>query len=312
MFKNAEGKVRSGWKIAAALGSVFVILMIVETILGVVLMVPLIGSLDLFSSDSFSSFYNALYDEIMEWAWLLYILQALIMIAVPVFTWKVILKRRLGDMGLTRLRVKELLWGLLLGAVSITAVFLLLMAFGVVRVVSWTPVPSADTYLYLVIFILVGISEEVFFRGYSVSALRQTRSIPVIFIASALVFALMHAANPGFNFSAFINIFIIGLLFTYTYMKSGNIWMPIGFHITWNYVQCSVFGLNTSGIGAKGLIDVVYTQTGFLGGGEFGPEDSLFSTVVALLCFLFVKWYYRKSTLDFLAMDGAPPVRPEP
>lgn len=312
MFKNAEGKVRSGWKIAAALGSFFVILMIVETMLAVVLLVPLIGSLDSFSSGSFSSLYNTLYDELMEWAWLLYILQALVMIAVPVFAWKVIIKRKLGDMGLTRLRVKELLWGLLLGAVSITLVFLLLMAFGVVRVVSWTPVPSADTYLYLVIFILVGVSEEVFFRGYSVSALRQTRSIPVIFIASSLVFALMHAANPGFNFSAFINIFIIGLLFTYAYMKSGNIWMPIGFHITWNYVQCGVFGLNTSGIGARGLIDVVYTQTGFLGGGEFGPEDSLFSTVVILLCFLFVKWYYRKSTLDFLAIDGAPLVRPEP
>lgn len=303
MFKNSQGKVRSGWKIAAALGSFFVLLMILEFVIAFVLMFTVVGS-----TNSISSLYDTLYERMMEWSWLLNILQTIIMIAVAVFAWKVIFKRRLGRMGLTRIKGKELLWGLLLGAASITIVFALLLAFGIVRVESWVPQASRDTFLYLILFILVGIAEETFFRGYCVSVLRQTRQIPLIFIVSSVVFSLTHILNPGYSFTAFVNIAIVGLLFAYMYMKSGNIWMPIGFHITWNYFQGCVFGLSTSGIGVKGLITSEYAQYNFLGGSSFGPEDGLLATVVLLVCFLFVKWYYRKSSLDFLAMDDSRPL----
>jgi membrane protease YdiL (CAAX protease family) len=300
MFKNAEGKVRSGWKIAAALGSFFVILMVVETIVAMVLMFTVVGS-----ADSIWALYDKLLEQMMAWSWLLSIFQTVVMIAVAVFTWKVIFKRKLSSMGLPRIRkhAKELGWGLLLGAVSMTLVFLLLLATGLIKVESWIPKVSADTFLYLLIFILVGISEETFSRGYCMSVMRQTRSAALIFIVPAVIFSLMHISNPGFSFTAFVNIAIVGVLFAYMYMKSGNIWMPIGYHITWNYFQGCVFGLSTSGLGIEGLIKSQYTQHSILGGGAFGPEEGVLTTVVLLLGFLFVKWYYRRSTLDFLAMD---------
>jgi len=300
MFKNAEGKVRSGWKIAAALGSFFVILMVVETIVAMVLMFTVMGS-----ADSIWSLYDNLLEEMMAWSWLLSILQTVVMTAVAVFTWKIIFKRKLSGMGLPCIgkHVKELGWGLLLGAVSMTLVFVLLLATGLIKVASWVPKVSADTFLYLLIFILVGIAEETFSRGYCMSVMRQTRSYTLIFIVPAVIFSLLHISNPGFSFGAFANIAIVGLLFAYMYIKSGNIWMPIGFHITWNYFQGCVFGLSTSGLGIDGLIKSEYTRYGLLGGGAFGPEEGVLTTVVLLLGFLFVKWYYRKSTLDFLAMD---------
>jgi len=300
MFKNAEGRVRSGWKIAAALGSFFVILMVVETIVAMVLMFIVVGSVD-----SIWSLYDKLLEQMMAWSWLLSILQTVVMIAVAMFTWKVIFKRKLSSMGLPRIgkHAKELGWGLLLGAVSMTLVFLLLLATGLIKVESCIPKVSADTFLYLLIFILVGISEETFSRGYCMSVMRQTRSVALIFIVPAVIFSLMHISNPGFSILAFVNIAIVGVLFAYMYMKSGNIWMPIGYHITWNYFQGCVFGLSTSGLGIEGLIKSEYTQHSILGGGAFGPEEGILTTVVLLLGVLFVKWYYRRSTLDFLAME---------
>ena len=52
--------------------------------------------------------------------------------------------------------------------------------------------------------------------------------------------------------------------------------------------------------------NVCYTKLlryGLLGGGAFGPEEGVFTTAVLLLGFLFVKWYYRKSSFDFMAME---------
>ncbi len=301
MFKNAEGKVRSGWKIAAALGSFFAVLMIVQIIAAVVILVTAVGPVD-----SVASMTDRLMERMMEWAWLMSILQTVIMIAVAVFTWKVIFKRRLVSMGLPRVdkHIKELLWGLLFGAAAMTLVFALLLATGIIIVESWAPKVTADTFVFLVIFILVGIAEEVFSRGYCMSVMRQTRSIPLILIVPAVIFSMMHLSNPGFSVGAFVNIVIVGVLFAYMFLKSGNIWMPIGFHITWNYFQGCVFGLSTSGLGIQGLIKSEYTQYGLLGGGAFGPEEGAFTTAVLLLGFLFVKWYYRKSSLDFLAMEG--------
>lgn len=300
MFKNAEGKVRSGWKIAAALGSFFIILMIVETIFAMVLMFTVVGSIG-----SITSLYDKLLEQMMEWAWLLSVLQTVIMIAVSVFTWKVIFKRKLSGMGLPPVgkHVKELGWGLLFGAVSMTLVFALLLVTGLIKVDSWVPQASMDTFMYVLIFILVGISEETFSRGYCMSVMRQTRSIALVYIVPAVIFSLMHLPNPGYSLMAFVNIVVVGLLFAYMFMKSGNILMPIGFHITWNYFQGCVFGLSTSGLGIDGLIRSEYTRYSLLGGGAFGPEEGILTTVVLLLGFLFVKWYYRKSTLDFLAME---------
>lgn len=300
MFRNSEGKVRSGWKIAAAYGAFFVVISIVGSIVGVIFMFAAVGQVD-----SISSFWDEYTAVMAQWNWLFMVLQTLSMIAVPVFAWKVIFKRCLDSMGLPCIKghTKELGWGLLLGAGSMTIIFLLLVVTGVLRVVSRTPVLSADTFLYMLVFILVGIAEESFYRGYCMSVLRQTRSIALIFVISSVLFSLVHATNFGYSFTAFINIAIAGLLFAYMYMRSGNIWMPIGFHITWNYFQGSVFGLSTSGNSFQGLIKTEYVQVGIWGGGAFGPEEGLFTTFMLLVCFLFVKWYYRKYSYDFLTMD---------
>ena len=109
--------------------------------------------------------------------------------------------------------------------------------------------------------------------------------------------------NDAFSLIPFINIVLAGLLFGYMFIRSGSIWMPIGYHITWNYVQGNVFGFRVSGMEVQGLITTRYAQDNIINGGAFGPEGGVIDTIVILLGFLFVWWYYRKSRFDFLSMD---------
>ena len=135
------------------------------------------------------------------------------------------------------------------------------------------------------------------------SVLRQTKSMPVIVIASSVLFSLMHVFNASFSLIPFVNIVLVGLLFAYMFIKSGSIWMPIGYHITWNYVQGSVFGFRVSGIEVQGLITTRYAQENIINGGAFGPEGGVLATALILLGFLFVRRYFRKRRFDFLLMD---------
>lgn len=301
MLRNQQGQVRSGWIIAAAFGAYFLAVAIVSMIFIIFAVMGLAGSYN-FGAD----FLQAIMDLTFEWAWLLIIFQELIMIAIVLFAWKKIFKRPLWQMGLGfKGHGPELGFGLLFGAFSIALVFAASLLTGNIQVESWIPVFSPGIITYLLVFILVGFAEEMFCRGFVMSVLRRTRSKPVIFIVSSLLFSLLHILNPGYTLMPLINIALVGALFAYMFMRSGNIWMPIGYHITWNYLQSSVFGMSVSGIETDGLFRSEYVEANLINGAGFGPEGGLLVTVAILAGFLVVRWYYRDKTLDFFALDPA-------
>jgi membrane protease YdiL (CAAX protease family) len=150
---------------------------------------------------------------------------------------------------------------------------------------------------------MVGIAEEVLGRGYMMSVLRQTKSMPIIVSVSGAIFSLIHMGNSGFDMIPFINIVLVGMLFAYMYLKSGNIWMPIGYHITWNYFQGNVYGFLVSGLETQGIITTELSKYNIINGGDFGPEGGLVVTATILMGFIFVKGYYQKKSFNFLEME---------
>lgn len=229
-------------------------------------------------------------------------IQKTVFILVPLITWKYIMKRSLSSMGLNSLKShgRELLVGLLLGAVSISAVFGILVLSGQATVASWTPRFSTDTITYLLIFIAVGFSEEIYGRGFVMATLRRTKSVTAAILISAVIFSLLHLANPGMGIVPFLKIFLVGILFAYMFLLSGNIWMCIGYHITWNYFQGNVFGFLVSGNASKGLLTTVIEKDNIINGGNFGPEGGLAVTFIILVGFLFVKYCYRNKNYTFI------------
>ena len=142
-------------------------------------------------------------------------------------------------------------------------------------------------------FVAVGFFEEILCRGYLMTAFKTTRNRPVIFCASALIFSLLHLMNPGVTPLSLVNIFLVGILFAYMFVRTGRLWLPIGYHITWNFFQGNVFGLLVSGTEAASVTQTRAAEANLLNGGAFGPEGGIFVTLVILLGIVYVKFVVK-------------------
>jgi|GEM_PF-486790 len=90
----------------------------------------------------------------------------------------------------------------------------------------------------LTLCVVVGLAEELLFRGHLVGFWRRRGMTHAGIAVSALLFSAMHAVNPDYDsWLAFAAAFAIGLFYGYIYDATGNLWMPIGHHIVWNFTQ---------------------------------------------------------------------------
>lgn len=303
MFKNKNGKVRSGWKIAAVLAIGLGLATIISTMIGIAVSAKLLMSGD--TASDMEAYLQRSQEILQGLTPVFMFIQEVILIITPLLAWKVAIKRPLSNMGFPPLKKnsREFFTGLVFGIGSITLVFLVLILTGNAYVTTWVPDFSPAQLLYLFLFILVGFAEEILGRGYIMSVLRQTKNVPVTVIVSAIIFSLMHSSNQGIGVLPYINIALVGILFSYMYLKSGTIWMCIGYHITWNYFQGYVFGFNVSGNVSEGILHTSYETNNIFNGGVFGPEGGLFVTAVILAGLLFVKYYYKDNNFNFLSME---------
>jgi membrane protease YdiL (CAAX protease family) len=202
------------------------------------------------------------------------------------YTWafaRLVDRRSLRSFGLGR-RAGGFLqfWkGVGLAFVILLGVFLLSLSTGSIEVNGFarpaTETSSVAGYLVgaIVAFLLVGIYEELMFRGYVLQVLSERAGRGASILVSSAVFALMHGANPGADLMGIVNIVAIGGLLAYLFYRSGALWMPIGFHTGWNFLLGYVFTLPVSGLPMRGILDVV--EVGGPGGepSRYGPESSI-------------------------------------
>jgi uncharacterized protein len=88
-------------------------------------------------------------------------------------------------------------------------------------------------FTFMVVAILPGLSEELFFRGLLMRfAAKRSKSIYFPLILSAMMFSLMHP-----NIYGWVSIFIAGLLLGSFYYLTGSIWSSILAHICFNGLQ---------------------------------------------------------------------------
>ena len=86
------------------------------------------------------------------------------------------------------------------------------------------------------IVLVVGapLSEELVFRGYLLGQLRQTR---IGFVGAAVIstfgWTLLHLS---YTIVGLIDVFLAGLLFSWSLWRTGTLWVPIGFHALYNAI----------------------------------------------------------------------------
>jgi membrane protease YdiL (CAAX protease family) len=194
----------------------------------------------------------------------------------------------------------DLLFGMVLGALLMTTIFLIELGLGWVKVtgafedhlgggpfVVSLLIPAATS-------ICVGISEETVFRGYQLKnaaeglnypALGPSGAILLAWISSSVLFGVVHANNPSATPISTLNIVLAGLMLGCGYVLSGELAVPIGLHITWNFFQGAVYGFPVSGFEALGPTLLTTEQGGpdLWTGGSFGPEGGLLVPGIMLL-----------------------------
>lgn len=261
------------------------------------------GPMDLFAYNNLSEELsnNQLFNSAAN------MLQNVIIILSVVLFWKVFDKKPLRDMGITPVKegYRDFLKGLAFGIIAISTVFIILLVTGNVSVAKGLAHPefTFDMLTGLLMFILVGFGEEIFSRGYCMTVLNQTGNRWVVVLVSSMIFSILHAVNPNVSALGLINIFLVGVLFAYMVLKTGSIWMPIGFHITWNYLQGNIFGFEVSGQEIQGgLYSTRYITENIVNGGKFGPEGGIATTIILLIFFVII-WKLIKTKSNYMLSD---------
>ena len=96
-----------------------------------------------------------------------------------------------------------------------------------------------------------------------------------VLISSAL-FALGHLLNPNVSWNAILGLVFAGIFLAYGYLRTRQLWLPIGLHIGWNFFEGTVFGFQVSGLTEMPqMIRQVVQGPELITGGLFGPEAGL-------------------------------------
>jgi membrane protease YdiL (CAAX protease family) len=194
----------------------------------------------------------------------------------------------------------DLLFGMALGALLMTTVFLVQSGLGWVTVTGSfeSLVPGAPFRLAVLVpatlFVCVGFYEELVFRGYQLrnaaeglnsSSLGPRGAVVLAWALSSAFFGYLHAANPSATILSTANVALAGLMLGCGYVLTGELAIPIGLHVTWNFFQGTVFGFPVSGLRIGGATFLSIEQGGpdLWTGGPFGPEGGLLAPAAMAL-----------------------------
>jgi membrane protease YdiL (CAAX protease family) len=177
--------------------------------------------------------------------------------------------------------------GAAIGFASITLLLLCLRALGVFdfgtlalrggAIAQWALV-------YALVFIIVALKEEFATRGYALFTLISGIGFWPAALLTSAYFGYSHAGNTGENLAGLINAGAIGLLFCFMVLRTGNLWLPIGFHAAWDWGESFFFGVADSGNSVPGhLLAPIASGPAWLSGGSVGPEGSWICTLVIVV-----------------------------
>lgn len=137
----------------------------------------------------------------------------------------------------------------------------------------------------LAILALPAAAEEAFFRGYPLQLLSRSWGVFPALVLTSVAFGLLHGLNPGLTWVALVNLAVAGVFLGVVFLKTGSLWWATGAHLGWNWTLGFLVDLPVSGLE---MVDTplwtgVSSGPSWLGGGSFGPEGSVLTTVIVVL-----------------------------
>ena len=184
-------------------------------------------------------------------------------------------------------RSRNLLVGIVTGFVSLSLLMGLLVATGAFRLGAASLHGSAALAwggFWLVVFVLVGFTEELMTRGYLLFALSQGIGFWPAAVLMSVFFGAGHLGNKGEDYIGISAAVFIGVVLAFSLWWTGSLWWAIGYHLAWDWAETFFYGVPDSGMpSAQHLWSGTATGPNWLSGGSVGPEGSILVIPVILL-----------------------------
>jgi membrane protease YdiL (CAAX protease family) len=275
-----EARLRAGWRL------------LVQTLLIGVINFMLVGIVSILGIPILSEKWGLLFRQIQE----------LILYASSIYIARRWLDRRsFESLGLKvgRQAVFDLLAGI--GIVLVQMGFI----YGIMSSLGWLTFDGfawefdalgevlMNTLLFFAIFILVGWNEELLSRGYHLQTIASGLNLFWAVLISSTFFGLLHLDNPNATWVSTTGIFFAGVYQSYAYIRTRQLWLPIGLHIGWNFFEGVVFGFPVSGLDIYALTRIQITGPVSWTGGAFGPEAGLILLPSLIVGSVLIYWFTR-------------------
>ncbi len=331
-WNSDQRRPRTLWRLISQVVLLLIVLLVLQVALGMVAVGAMLAGLEL-NMDQIAD-PGAIQQLMAEAPVLVTALQLSLTVAITLSIWvcgRLLDRRRFAGFGfrLSRDWWVDLAFGLSQGALLMLVIFVIQLAAGWVTVTDTfsTREPGAVFALAvlppLVTFLAVGFHEELFSRGYQLQNLAEglnwsfigpRGAIAIATVLTSALFGLLHAANPNATMVSTLYLSLAGIYLATGYLLTGELAIPIGLHITWNFFQGNVFGFPVSGTDFTTATFIRIEQAGpdVWTGGAFGPEAGLLGlgamVLGILLTVVWVRWRYGEVDLHRpLAKTPTPP-----
>jgi len=207
---------------------------------------------------------------------------------------------------LDKMAVLDIFSGIIISAIIMTSIYFTMLLTGLIEFTGfswWTDSSSPDISFNLAVMpiilavlwelIVVAWWEELIFRGIIFQNMIKGMGLIWAVIISSILFGLVHAGNPDATLMSTLMIAIITPLLIYAYLKTGQLWLPIGFHLGWNFFQASVFGFASSGQTSPTMITQNPIGPDWLSGGAFGAEGSVLIIPFTIASIYLIHWWVK-------------------
>ncbi len=166
-----------------------------------------------------------------------------------------------------------------------------------------------------VVLAFAATNEEIIFRGYPFQRLVESIGAVGAILILSVLFGAIHLSNPNSTWVGAANTALVGIPFSIAYLRTRTLWLPIGMHFAWNFVQGIVLGLPVSGIRIPvSLLRAEVKGSELLTGGSYGPEGGLLATGIIVLAAGYLaisKSIYVSDDTRALVFGPAAPAVPE-
>lgn len=182
--------------------------------------------------------------------------------------------------------------GFLITAVLVFIVVAFLYVLGSYQISEWNSNKLIAIDLFMK-FLMGALIEEILFRLIVFKLTEELLGTWFAFGIQVLFFGFSHVLNENATiFTSFAVVIIGGVLYTAAFMYKRRLWIVLGLHTGWNFLQSGVFGMPNSGSPYEGLIIPSIQGKGWITGGSFGIEASY---IAILLCLIVGVYFIMKA-----------------